>query len=378
MRLFGKIPFKVSPFFFVTAAVIGFLYSMSLFGTVIWMGIIFVSVLVHELGHALVSLMFGQSPRIDLVIFGGMTAQEKEKKIKRWKEFLVVLAGPAFGYALSFLALFLSTLAEGVPLLRSVLMITAVINFFWSSINLLPILPLDGGHLVRIIFESVFKEKGWRFAQLTSFAIAALGGVAFLWMQNIFLAIILFLFAFQNLEAYRQMRGHTKADQRDDLKRLLDQAAIMEQSDPKKAVALCQEVRKEARSGFLYQQATLFCAKIFAREGRKSEAYELLLPLQGELSPEGTCLLQQLSFEVRDYSRAVDLTPNCLISYHSPSTALIAALSCVSMGETTQAIRWLQTALEMGVEVETIVHRQEFQDILAMEKFQKILKRYQA
>jgi stage IV sporulation protein FB len=53
LRIPGKIPIAISPAFWIFAALIGYLNSQSFIGTIIWIGIIFVSVLVHEFGHAL-------------------------------------------------------------------------------------------------------------------------------------------------------------------------------------------------------------------------------------------------------------------------------------------------------------------------------------
>ena len=53
IRIPGKIPIAISPLFWIFAALIGYLNSMSLVGTLIWMGIIVVSVLFHEFGHLL-------------------------------------------------------------------------------------------------------------------------------------------------------------------------------------------------------------------------------------------------------------------------------------------------------------------------------------
>ena len=98
-----KIPLKISPFFWVTAGLIGWINSMGTFHpfilTLIWIGVIFVSILIHEYGHALTSRYFGQHPRIQLVAFGGLTIPEG-KRLKGWREFLVVLNGPLFGFLL--------------------------------------------------------------------------------------------------------------------------------------------------------------------------------------------------------------------------------------------------------------------------------------
>ena len=136
------IPVRVSPLFFLTAALIGFLWSNTLMGTLIWMMIIFVSVLVHEYGHALTAKAFGQSPRIELVAFGGLTIPQG-KRLSLGKEFLVVLMGPAFGFLLFLTAYLIEPYTESF--MQMILRFTWIVNLFWTAINLLPILPFDGG-----------------------------------------------------------------------------------------------------------------------------------------------------------------------------------------------------------------------------------------
>ena len=58
----GKIPIKITPAFLIFASIIGFLNSGTVMGTMIWFGIILVSVLIHEMGHALAALAFGKRP----------------------------------------------------------------------------------------------------------------------------------------------------------------------------------------------------------------------------------------------------------------------------------------------------------------------------
>ena len=45
----------------------------------IWVFVIFISILVHEFGHALTACYFGQKPRIELVAFGGLTYPGKQE-----------------------------------------------------------------------------------------------------------------------------------------------------------------------------------------------------------------------------------------------------------------------------------------------------------
>ena len=55
----GPFPVTVYPSFLVAAALLGYVSSASIPRLLLWIGVVFVSVLVHELGHALVGRVFG-------------------------------------------------------------------------------------------------------------------------------------------------------------------------------------------------------------------------------------------------------------------------------------------------------------------------------
>src|SRR5689334_3649770 len=103
IRIPGRIPITIHGTFWILAALIGFLSSYSFFGTFIWVGIILISVLFHEFGHALTALAFKQNPRIELIAFGGVTYHDASK-LSFWKQFLITFNGPLFGFLLFVIA----------------------------------------------------------------------------------------------------------------------------------------------------------------------------------------------------------------------------------------------------------------------------------
>ena len=168
----GRISISIHPFFWLFAALIGWMNSQSFFGTLIWIGIIFISVLFHEFGHALSAVFFRQTARIQLVALGGVTTFNGPK-LKFWQQFLIVLNGPLAGLLLFFLA----SLALQLPLpLRFSELIAAIriVNLFWSFANLLPVLPLDGGQLLRITLEGFFGVKGYKASLIIGIVFAVL------------------------------------------------------------------------------------------------------------------------------------------------------------------------------------------------------------
>jgi Zn-dependent protease len=118
--------------------------------------LLFVSVLLHELGHSLVALAHGVNVRsITLFLFGGVASVEKECPTPRGA-FLVAAAGPAVSLLLGFgLYAVRSGATHLSPVLGQMVEGLAVINISLAVFNLLPGLPLDGGLILKALVWQV-------------------------------------------------------------------------------------------------------------------------------------------------------------------------------------------------------------------------------
>lgn len=357
MHISGKIPITIYPTFWLFAAIIGYMNSLSLTGTVIWVAIIFVSVLFHEFGHALTALLFRRHPRIELVALGGLTYHDGTK-LSMWKQFLIVLDGPLFGFLLYILASLLISFVS----IRSEALMLALTNFrwanlFWTFVNLLPILPLDGGQLLRIVLEGVFGGKGFKYALAISGLVALALSLFFFFYQGFLIGALLFLMAFQSYEAFRQAKLISLKDRDETLKETFEKAekdfAAGRKQEAAEAFA---KVRKEAGGGLLYLSATQYLAFLKQEMGQAKEAFQLLRPLQSELSGESLALLHRLAFEEKDYPLVAKLAGATYQMAPSVEAALRSAHAYASLGQIHPAIGWLQTARELGL--------QNFSDIL--------------
>lgn len=205
MQIQGRIPILISPVFFVTAALIGYLSTESLLGTFLWMGVIFFSILVHELGHALAAYFCGLRPRIELTAFGGITHHGGEN-LSHLKQIVIVLSGPLFGLMLflgSFLLLYV-TMPQNV-IVFEVLYIFQWINLVWTVINLFPVLPLDGGQVLRLILEVTCKRNGTRYALFCSMVFALSFAFLFFFYSYYIAGSFFFFFAYQSYESWRRI-----------------------------------------------------------------------------------------------------------------------------------------------------------------------------
>jgi stage IV sporulation protein FB len=113
-----------------------------------------VSILVHELGHALAARKFGYHSTIVLHGFGGLTIIP-HAQFTRGQSIWVSASGPLAGFLLAGISFILAYLLhfghivteyEGV---RTMVSFSLFINVAWTLMNLLPVLPMDGGQILR-------------------------------------------------------------------------------------------------------------------------------------------------------------------------------------------------------------------------------------
>jgi Zn-dependent protease len=352
IQIRSKIPVTIFPTFWLCAALIGYLNSQSFIGTLIWMGIIVVSVLFHEMGHALTALHFKQRPRIELVALGGLTYHEGQGTLSLSKQFFIVLNGPLFGLCLALIA----SLLLQIPLLRegiigSILSLTRLVNFFWTIVNLIPVLPLDGGQLLRIIMEKIWGVQGIRRAMLTSLIIAVgISGFFFL-TQAFLIGALFFLFAFQSYDLFRKTRHLSETDRKEGLRSELEQLEILLRTGKKReAEEMCQKILSEAHEGVIFETATQYLALLKYEEGKWEEVYHLLNPLRSELSSDALCLLHHAAFIQKDFPLVKELASPCFQIQKEAVVALRNACAHAQLKETAAAVGWIQTACEEGLD----------------------------
>ncbi|MGB3694013.1 MAG: site-2 protease family protein [Spirulinaceae cyanobacterium] len=131
--------------------------------------LLFVSVLLHELGHSLVAKNQGiEVNSITLFLFGGVASIAKESKNPR-EAFQVAIAGPVVSILLFALFLGLSQVAAEDSLPQFITSDLGRINLVLALFNLIPGLPLDGGQVLKAAVWQVTgsRSKGVRWAAAT-------------------------------------------------------------------------------------------------------------------------------------------------------------------------------------------------------------------
>jgi membrane-associated protease RseP (regulator of RpoE activity) len=202
-HMFG-IPVRVHPMFWLISVIMGWgLLERGMEYLLIWIGCLFVSILIHELGHVWMGQLFGSQGHIVLYGFGGLAIGSNQLR-RRWQRILVCFAGPLAGFiflGLVFLGLWvwdpqafpfylgMAKLQLGLPLgnlhvpaeaaMPNGFVLEAFgqlffINLLWGLINLLPVWPLDGGQISRDVCEGLSPDRGLTHSLGISLVVAGL------------------------------------------------------------------------------------------------------------------------------------------------------------------------------------------------------------
>jgi Zn-dependent protease len=242
-RLLG-FPIRVHPFFWLVVVFLGVGTGKNETDPVeliTWVAVVFVSIVVHELGHAIMQRTYGGHPWITLYSFGGLASCDDCDRSTR-SQVIISFAGPLAGFIFAFVVLLTVQLTGhdfGFGSLqhilqtnqtRDVLPIPLVgryfayfepyasnvlnlivwqliyVNIIWGLVNLLPVYPLDGGRISRELFVHRNPSAGIAQSLLLSFVVAlALAGY-FALRQEFYTCLMFGYFAYanyQNLKMYR-------------------------------------------------------------------------------------------------------------------------------------------------------------------------------
>ena len=231
-RLFG-FPVRIHPFFWLIVLLLG-MRGNTVRGIILWAIAVLISILVHELGHAFAMRHYGLTPNIILYGMGGMTSyplqQLNYSRASGWREqILISFAGPGAGFLLA-ATVFTIVAASGHQIyfyftlespflcafgflpyelepLNNFLYYILWISIAWGVLNLMPIYPLDGGHITREVCLRINRSKGIEWSSLI--AIFAAGLLIFYGLREKSFIMVLFFgyFAFINFQIYQQSRG---------------------------------------------------------------------------------------------------------------------------------------------------------------------------
>ncbi len=272
-RLLG-IPVRIHLWFWLMAL---WLWTLNMAegwaGLVVWVAVVLQAILMHEFGHALAGRAFGRTPRIELVALGGITWWEQREPMSPARNLIVSAAGPVVGIFVGSLSLVLMDLLRipdpslGRYLFRSLVWV----NLGWGLLNLLPIMPLDGGNIMAALFDFVAPSRGRLLASYVSFAVIGMLFVMTVATRMYPATILLLLLGFSTYQVFRVERQRFTMHPRG----LVEQAFMaLERGDgPGLVEAASQLVAKGGSTGELDEAFHLLAwGRLLAGEPREADA----------------------------------------------------------------------------------------------------------
>jgi len=219
--VFG-IPVRVHPLFWLIAVLLGG-RNPDLKFVAVFALCVFVSILVHELGHALAARSYGWPPSIVLHGFGGVTRYSPASGYTRRRAIWITFAGPLAGFILFAVVLGLEmmiasgatqqqewarnlTTSSAWPLTGYALYSLRMLNLFWGLFNLLPVVPLDGGQICAELLNARSSHQGRVRAAWIGMVTATVVGIWFLSRGMIIATLLFGGLAYENYQHYSQYR----------------------------------------------------------------------------------------------------------------------------------------------------------------------------
>jgi Zn-dependent protease len=247
-QVFG-FPVRVHPFFWLVGLLLGFSGNPNAIHLIIWLVAVFISILIHELGHALMFRRFGRQAHIVLYGMGGLAIEGRPRGDfgSPWsfdsyteiqprsrlpqEQIAISAAGPGIQLLLAGLIVALVYATGGrvvahfvgfVPLPNPILGMglqenenvwrlvvdLLYINIFWALVNLLPVLPLDGG---QIAMQILVQRDPWGGMQQALWLSILVGGAmavgALVVLQEVYMMMLFAMLALSSWLTLQQLGG---------------------------------------------------------------------------------------------------------------------------------------------------------------------------
>lgn len=371
-RLFG-FPVHVRPGFVVFLLLVVVLYQGSLG---LWAaGAIAVFTLVHELGHAFAARATGARAEIALDFLAGYASYAPSRELQRWERAGIAFAGPA------------TQLAAGVGVLvalganplsyDSVVASEATIMIWWAGValafvNLLPVLPLDGGNIVATGLDAAFPGRGRSIMTWVSLVVTGVLVLAVVTNDDLrpftFLVALLGVLQLQQLSAgRRQGRAQPQSAQAELAKRIAyaeEQAwttgrpgpfpagsgpspwflahRAFQRGDPDAARRLLVDDLADPRPGLSWWPPD-------AADDATLATLAALVPDDAIVADRWSAqVLIGVLVRVGHHERAARLGAEEFTRSPSSAMAVLVARSVARLGDSDLAVRWLQAAADAG------------------------------
>ena len=299
----GSIPVEVQLFFFLTALLLGGGMDQNInpATAVALIGIVFVSILLHELGHALVGKAYGLTPKITLHGMGGLTSWTEgspKGRLSHGAHILISVAGPLVGLLVGAAVYVVTTYfaPPTTPMAEHLVMSALFINIGWSIFNLLPILPLDGGQIMSHGVAKLARDRLPRVPHYVSIVFAVLVGVGALYIRWVWVVMLAALYVHQNVRALRAV--HAAEDETPRFDELSAGFRAIEAGNGFEAIRIAETLLAQTRLPEVRLGALRLLAYGRLLEGQWGTLMQLLEAARNEIGPQELQRFEQAAVEL--------------------------------------------------------------------------------
>jgi Zn-dependent protease len=268
----GAIPVRVHLWFVVAALSLGCATQRGLAGIAIWVAGFLLTLVAHELGHALVARRFGVPAEVQLTLSAEMLGS-RIQSLTAMRRLAVCVAGPVVSLSIGAIALLVArALLPGAGVGPNALRYLGGINVGWGAINLLPMAPLDGGHALAAILDRTTKGRGDRPTRWISLGCAIALALIAIRARMLLPAVVVLLVAIHNARGLRAAAARPDMLMRYHLRAAFD---AIGRDDAATSIGHCRVVLAGASEPDVRRDALRLLAYAYA----VSETWEALLPL---------------------------------------------------------------------------------------------------
>lgn len=342
--------------------------------SLVYGAVLVISLLVHEYGHGLAVLYCGAQPEINLEAFGG-NARYNGANMTDNQDFFITICGPLLESVLILVPYLLlqSDLIDN-GFVRQVLYITMKLNILWCLFNLIPVYPLDGGHISQYLFQRFFGDKGVKIGQIVGFIAAAIGSVYFLLEGYFFFTGLLLFYGYQNFQMYR----HTLAanDRPNPFSLYKRGIECLESNNTETAKTIFKKLIK-MQDKDLKLAATESLAKVMHQENNSKESYQLLLNTDHSSLQTTKGLLLRLAYHAENYMLVETLSREVYNLEPSYEIAILNSKAFAHLNNPFYAGGWLRTASHFenvkATDLESVLQDPAYDRVKNNENFTKLI-----
>jgi Zn-dependent protease len=358
--------------FIMFTGLIVFLYRDA-FG--LWLaGSIAILTLLHELGHAVAARRAGCQASISLDFLAGYTSFTPSRPLSRRQRAMISIAGPFTQIAISLVVL----LAIGVnpASFDSIRQSDAAAAIWWAgpaigALNLIPVLPLDGGHLAMTGLENFFGDRAYRIMAIASIVLTAGGAMVLFATGRV--GFVIFI-AFLLMNQIQILQATSKRPGRDVQRSVNVETAAWQTGrpgllEPGQRLSPWFEAHRARLQGDIGGAMGLILADLRATKpprwipptaATREQLRSVVDTLPAELPRAGNeysaRVLAEVLLAVGESQRAGEFAAATFADHRSSTLATVVARAAARMGDEGNAIRWLNAASEAS-NAESPAHR---------------------